>query len=395
MGPFVVLDAFGREQMPCRGHARRTTHPRSARRSAGPGWPDWTWNRGWNTEATRSEPDVTTETIASFTGESVVFGNEEVTFADAFVVADGAVWLQTFADPGSPTVVSVDTTTLEIGRIPIDGAGPMLATGDAIWVGSFGLSGDGSVSRIDLESRTVSDRIDIPALTQRAVDLIVAAGGLWVTGSEAGFLRVDRPTLAVKTYPATGGQDQVWVGEVDGHLWSHDGSTGFLTRIDPATGDIRRFEVDPTYGPDGAILAGAAIWTATWDGAVTRFDTTSGEITTRLSLGTGVAWGSSLFVDDTVWFTNSQTDTITGLDATTAEVTAAINVDTGGVVMTAQGAVIWVGHNGGLVSRIDIDTREVTEVVKVAGRSVWPLFVDDDIWLVTLDGSISRITGAP
>ncbi len=318
-----------------------------------------------------------------------------MTFADAFVVADGTVWLQTIADPGSATLVSVDTTTLEIGRIPIDSAGPMVATADAIWVGSFGRSGDGSVSRIDLESRTVSDRIDIPASTERAVDLIVAGGGLWVTGSEAGFLRVDLATLAVETYPATGGQDQVWVGEVDGHLWSHDGSTMFLTRIDPATGDITRFEVDPTGGPDGAMLAGATIWMVTWDGAVTRFDTASGEITDRRSLGTGVAWGSGLFVDDTVWFANSKTETITGLDVTTAEMTAAIHVDSGGVLMTAQGSAIWVGHNGGLVSRIDIDTQEVTEVVNVVARTVWPLVVDEDIWLVTLDGSISRITGAP
>ncbi len=96
-----------------------------------------------------------------------------------------------------------------------------------------------------------------------------------------------------------------------------------------------------------------------------------------------------------MWYSNSKTVTITGIDASTAEVIAAITVEPRPITLAAHDGAIWVGHVDGLVSRIDIETREVTDVIQTGGRSVWPIAVAEDIWLVTPEGTITRIVDPP
>jgi DNA-binding beta-propeller fold protein YncE len=169
-----------------------------------------------------------------------------------------------------------------------------------------------------------------------------------------------------------------------------------LSRIDLASGEVQRFDLEPFAAPSGAVSAGDAIWLASWDGLVARFDTRSGEITDRLTLGQGVGWLSGEFVDDAVWFTNINTGTITRIDATSADITDVIIVEPQPVSVTALDGAIWVSHaDGGLVSRIDIATRQVTDVVEVDSGRIPPAASGEAIWLASDDGTITRIQGAP
>jgi hypothetical protein len=370
-GPFLVLDANGREIMRIEGTPD------------GPRIDDLRFD---TPDAADPGSSITTETVASVPGGPVVLrGGEAVTFADDFVVADGAIWLQT-----EEAIVTVDTTTFAVDRIPIDRRGRMLVTPGAIWVGSDGFDGDGSVSRIDLASRTVTDRIEIPGSVQHTIDLIVADGGLWVTGSPTGYLRVDLATLGVTSHPAEVGQETTWVGDIDGQLWSR--GSDFLSRIDPSTGDAQRFDIEFNTVPGGAVVADDAIWLVESGGQVVRFDTSTGLITDRRSLG-NVPWWSGVVADDAVWFIDGQAETVTGFDAATAEIVAAITVRPGATELTAHDGAIWVSHGDGHVSRIDIETRQMTDVMQIGGSEVSPIAVDDDIWFVSPEGTITRATG--
>jgi streptogramin lyase len=392
-GPFRVYDASGAEIMQIRDT------------SDGPVVDELTI-----TASTASDPTVTVgdgagdgdgESVEGVEGEIVatVDGQPSATRGEDLVASDSELWLHT-SDRAGEVVVRVDAATGEVDRIPIEGsAGDLVLLPDALWVATLVDGNNATVQRIDLASRAISDTLEIPGSSANgSLDAIVAAGGLWVNGSDDGYVRIDLETRAVETLPATVGQSEVWVGEIGGGLWSYaeiaPSSPGqALSRIDLASGETQHFDVDFGAVPSGAVSAGDAIWLTSWNGLVARFDTGSGEITDRLSLGEGVAWGGGVFVDDAVWLSNVNTGTITRIDTRSAEVTDVIIVEPSPVAMVALDGAMWVVHaeDDSLVSRIDIATRQVTDLIEVGSGLLPPAASGEAIWIASSDGTITRI----
>jgi hypothetical protein len=388
-GPYIVLDSVGREIM----RVEDTTdglHIHDFRlgdaSSTGP--------------VAGGEASFTAELVATIDAEPLLFDRA----THHLVEAGGALWLH--APHGARAeVIYVDTETGDAGRIPIGGQPQTLAASpDALWVGSIS-DETAIVSRVDLGSRTVTDTIDIPGTFDPGrIDSIVADGGVWLSGSSAGFVIIDLATRAVRVLPTNGRLHAQWVGEIDGGLWAYaapsDGqSPSALTRTDLGSGVVERFDTPQIGSEAGAVAANDAIWLAGWAGDVVRFDTRTRDITDRMDLGTGLGW-NGLFADDAMWYLNYFTDTVTRIDAASARTTAAITVEQLPIATLAHDGAIWMLHAGGQASRLDTDTQQVTGVVEL-GPQVDPsdfiqiplplVSSDEAVWVVTPDGRVHRL----
>jgi hypothetical protein len=402
VGPFLVLDASGTEIMRIEDTpdgilavdlrvvvAPVESSPRGATSQVG--------------------ADVTT--VATLDGPISVSGG--------FVETGDAVWLTTFGDGESPVetsaIVRIDTASYAVEKIPVDGiARKVVPTADALWVTTYN---GGTLVRIDLQTRTITDTIELPVDVRYGGDIIAADGGLWVTGSTTGYLRVDPATHAIETYPSDEGAASVgeigggswpytgeWVGEIDGGLWAHSPGAA-LTRIDLDTGGVERFEFVFGNAEKYAAAAGDSIWLTSWDGEVARFDLESREITDRLNIGAGISMGT--FADQGVWVPNGRTGTVSRIDATTAEVTDVIILEPdAGLPLSLFAGSLWFGVGDAGVSRIDVATRQVTEGIVTLGGAelpfddprnvvLLPVPTDNALWIASADRTVRRIAIEP
>ncbi|HEY7627336.1 MAG TPA: hypothetical protein VH761_09715, partial [Ilumatobacteraceae bacterium] len=388
-GPFVVLDSVGREIM------RIDVSPSGV-------LVDDLRLGDLGSAGSDGKAASPAELVATIDADPLLFDR----VGRHLVEAGGALWLHT-PDTSGPGIIYVDTTTGAVGRIPLDRRpAALVASPDAIWVGSIGDDGAAVVSRVDLESRTITNTVDIPGAFEHSLDLIVADGRLWISGSSAGFVVVDLTTLAAEALAGDRRQGEIWVGEIDGGLWAYAPAdvrpSASLTRIDFRTESVERR--DPEIGglPSGAVAAGDDIWLASWDGEVARFDTRAGEVTDRLSLGTGIGW-AGVFADEAMWYFNFNTDTVTRIDASTAEPTAAITIEHSPMAMIVHDGAAWILHGEGLASRLAIDTLQVTDVVDLGAQEtprsfqylpLPPVATGESVWAVAPDGRVYRLGAA-
>jgi outer membrane protein assembly factor BamB len=177
-----------------------------------------------------------------------------------------------------------------------------------------------------------------------------------------------------------------------------------LTRIDLRTGTVDRLNAGVPSLPlaASAVVAGDDIWLGNWDGEVARFDTTTRKITDRLTLGTGLG-AAGADAGGAMWYFNYNTETVTRIDATTVRATAAITVEHNPLAIISDARAVWILHAGGLVSRIDVDAQEVTDVIDpgpqqppggFANVPLPPVVPDDTVWVVAPDGQVYRLVAA-
>lgn len=276
-----------------------------------------------------------------------------------------------------------------------------IATEDALW-----LSHAGSVYRMDAASGQVTE---IP-LESEARWLLPTDDAIWAV-SDFGVQRIDRADLSVpdRMVGRSRGQPLMWEwpgGEpiiADGSLWiAAPGSESHaLVEIDlesmsiageyVANDDWSSTDGDGDYEPWMAAI-GDAIWIHS-EGRLTHFDLTTREFTDRIDVPEQQAWACCIATDDAIWLPQAS-GTLRRFDVDTLEVTDTLELGPGlGAGVLAPGA-IWIpvyqhddDQNG--IYRIDVETRQVTDVIAVGSRRA-PAFLHGAIWVEGQD-TLSRI----
>lgn len=160
-------------------------------------------------------------------------------------------------------------------------------------------------------------------------------------------------------------------------VWTVRPGTGVLYRVDPATDAISlTVPVDGGGGlRSGPVLVTGhgSVWvTALVLGHVARVDESSGEVTGRIEVGTGI--DDIEVTSDAIWLlaTGSDGVEIARIDPATDRETARFRVTdgaaSGGTIVAADGA-LWVGYwwgPDGWVLRVDPATGAVTATVEVS-----------------------------
>ena len=158
--------------------------------------------------------------------------------------------------------------------------------------------------------------------------------------------------------------------EADGAVWAGDASS--VTRIDPASGETRLFEIRDADGirRSGNTFAVGfdSIWVADWDFAkLYRFDAASGELQATLEMSSPT---SVVVTEDAVWVTNHHEGTLSRVDPATNEVAATVVVtaagESGPHQLLVDGASLWVGiPRDYTVARVDATTNALVGTISV------------------------------
>jgi YVTN family beta-propeller protein len=157
----------------------------------------------------------------------------------------------------------------------------------------------------------------------------------------------------------------------NGAVWAFDWS-GVL-RIDPATDEAQRFELNAADGSDRPSVFGAigfgSIWVGDFDrDAVRRFDEATGALMTTIA----TTKPEGLLVDGTsVWVANHRTGSVSRIDPVTNRVVATVKVGEDGrrgpERLAASGGKIWTGIPNALaVAGIDPTTNTAAGTIVVA-----------------------------
>jgi peptide/nickel transport system substrate-binding protein len=235
----------------------------------------------------------------------------------------------------------------------------------------------GTVSRVDLATRSVGDEIQVPGSPAA-----LAAGGGWIwTTSVPGdrVLRIDPVTDTVtKTVP----MDGVPAGALafgDGGLWIADLTDNELIELDPASGAQRR-TIPLSVQPTALAMGHGTIWVVDYnENRVVEVDLKTGEPLTSVHVGTGpsaVAVGAGA-----VWVANELDGTVSRLDPQSGSVMTVIPVGSGPSAIEVANGSVWVANRySGTVARIDPNSNEVVAKLHVGGEPVALAAARTKIW---------------
>jgi len=251
-------------------------------------------------------------------------------------------------DPGSGRVRSV---------IPVGTHPDAIAIGDgAAWVAN---ADDGTLSRIDLQTRKVVETIGIGG---PLADVATDGRAVWVaTGSEGTLVEIDPRTNAIVSRLSLGSRNAVMPPSADtvatggGAVWiGSSAAGGTVFRFDPAGSRAVPVFAD-TYTPAGLAVSGVSVWIARTDGGVVRLGAANGAVTARLdeppapvSILAGVG---SIWVGEQRSFSGPAA--IWQLDPTTASVVGAVHVSGTPLGLAAGDRAVWVaGGESGVLSEL-------------------------------------------
>ena len=271
------------------------------------------------------------------------------------------------------------------------GQGPLrLATGKrSVWVTS---APEGTLSRIDLESGSVSGR---PLRLERGVSgVAVGERSVWVSSPRTGeVLRVDGDRGVLIDRIEVGGRpgaivfggDRVWVADEEGRG---------VTAINAPGGKVFKRRIAPHAAPLRLAVGAGGVWVSSaTTGTVRRIDLGTGVAgaPTRVGGGpSGITVGGGV-----VWVANSRSDRVTRVDPFTGALLGepiGVGGRPGGI--DAGTSVVWVANvKDDSVSRIDIESGETVGGPIAVGRHPGAIAVGEEaVWVADNgDGGVTRI----
>jgi len=294
-------------------------------------------------------------------------------FLRGVAVGEGAVWASVDnanSGPDDHLLVRIDPTTNKIvDSIPLPEAGDLALGEGSVWVLSHVVSG-GAILRINPSTSEIAATIPVG---DQLSNIAVGEGAVWVTrttdgGTPSGeVVRIDPTTNEiVNRIPISGG----WPRDLvigDGWVWAyghsrlaeHGWKASSLWRIDPISNeafvvvDQDGFLGDGSALPDNVAVGDGYVWAAAADkrGTGLRIDAASGEVA-RFEVEGGFGW-PFLVKAHRVWFGR---DRIRLLDTETLEVVGVVDAEIENIdaAFDSSTASLWVANYDGTITRIDL-----------------------------------------
>jgi DNA-binding beta-propeller fold protein YncE len=203
---------------------------------------------------------------------------------------------------------------------------------------------DGTVSRIDPETRTLRQTVTVG---HGPSALAADRGGVWAVNPQAGTVSyVSTATNAVTDTIGAGSPSDVCL--LDGDLWIPGAAAGTILRIDPETHRRRSIALGATSssvacGEDG-------VWTVGDSGRLMGVSPATNSVLRSVDVGAGaVAVG-----EGAVWVANPLNGTVTRVDPERGVVTSRLRLGNEPRALAMEGSRVWAavaatgaGHRGG------------------------------------------------
>jgi streptogramin lyase len=216
-------------------------------------------------------------------------------------------------------------------------------------------------------------------------------------------------TATITTEPSDNG---FWIAASDTAIWTLNGQTGYITRIDPSTNKVvASISGQPGFG-DIAIEAGN-VWVLNHDNhTISRIDARTNRIATTITFPPPVGYLSAS--SDAVWVASYAINVVRKLDPRTNRVVATLPVDGGPTNMAIGSDALWICNHGSTqygVTRIDPQTNKVLAQIDIgsdpgyrcdgigaSSGAVWAVLLDDtaangqgaDVALARVDPATNR-----
>jgi streptogramin lyase len=179
------------------------------------------------------------------------------------------------------------------------------------------------------------------------------------------------PTLTLAgrvsaTIPLGAVHEHTFVAASDTAVWVHDGPTGTVTRIDPATNTVVAKIAIDANGVGSIVIDQQAVWVANGDtGVLSRIDPQRNQVTAAIRLAPGAGMlGTS---PGAIWVINPPNDTVTRIDERTNRVVAMLSIPTLPIGVTFGAGSVWVCiRQDARVMRIDPQTNQVLAQIDVS-----------------------------
>lgn len=220
--------------------------------------------------------------------------------AEGVTVVDGVVWATL---PGSDAVARVPlgstdpvVETIDVGAAPSS----LIGAFGSIWVVD---EGSAELSRISLEGGAATST---PLDAQEPRGIAFGLGSLWISDAAGGVLRVD-PADPTKQEPFEAGAGARGILVVDDHVWVADSNDGFVTEIDPASGESREIEVGGS--PRELAADPTRLWVSNGDGYVSSIELDS-EGVQEIDLNGAGGSPQGIAVGTQVWTTTGSGDSL-------------------------------------------------------------------------------------
>jgi streptogramin lyase len=190
------------------------------------------------------------------------------------------------------------------------------------------------VVRIDRRTgRLRSIRVDSP------LDVALAFGSLWVASFETGTVTRIDPRTARPTGVLEVGGNPTGVASCGGFVWvGHARDATWVTRIDPTSGEARRFDV-VVRTPRRPNCIRGELWVAT-EREVLRLEPRTGELRAHFRLPGTLAEAAS--VESAVWVTNKERALVHRIDPGTGRVVDSFPAGPGAYAIARFAGSTWI-----------------------------------------------------
>jgi peptide/nickel transport system substrate-binding protein len=286
----------------------------------------------------------------------------------------------------SDSVGFVDSEGNIDSALPVGESPRGLATsGGVLWSTN---SADGSVSRIETESREISQTIKVGG---GPTGIAVGEGDVWVAnGLDGTVSRIDgESNEVVQTIVVGNGPRGVAFG--GGSVWVADSADGTVTEISAASGKVRQ-TLPVAIGVSDLAIGFDRLWaTSPSSSSVFVIDTATGALE-KIGVGgepAGVAIGA-----DSVWVTSRVDGTVSRIDPAAAAVTDTITVGNDPEDILVSEEAVWVANAGSSsLSRIDVTDGAVNETVGVGNPPTALAWAGQELYVTVRSTGAEHVGG--
>jgi streptogramin lyase len=299
--------------------------------------------------------------------------------------------------PAAQPAASPPSRALPIAFVALLVLGVVVAGLAVAGVFSGGGNGDGGGSFSDQPADTAGKPTP-PKVVEKSIaagngpdGIAVDGATVWVSNSRGGTLtRLNTKTNKQIPPRIQVGDNPDEVEAKNGVVWVANTDNDTVTRWEPD--EQRDFVVGP--GPEGLSLGEGFLWVTNGDGdSVSRIDLSSGEVSSPIAVGKkpiGIYAGKRF-----VWVTNSFSNSVTRLDPSSGAIVDTIEgVGKNIRAVTEAFGSAWVSSAdpNGMVMRLNLDTGEVRDRIKVGAKSKEMVAAGGYLWVVNeTSGNVVRI----
>ncbi|WP_344252658.1 protein kinase domain-containing protein [Terrabacter carboxydivorans] len=222
--------------------------------------------------------------------------------------------------------------------------------------------GENSVGVLDPATGSLTSSTPVDAGPAAVVE---GFGAIWTANTTSGTVsRIDHATGVVRRIVVDSAPSAITTG--DGSVWVTNGGSGTVTRIDPVTERTRSITVG-SY-PSGVAFADGAVWvTNTADATVMRIDPAQNKVVQTVGVGSGPG---AISGGKDIWVANARSNTVSEIDPRSGHVLRTVPVGRDPEGIHVVGNDVWVTNNlDGTVVRIAPPATSVTATLTLGAGS--------------------------